>query len=62
MIEQYLLLSNGYYWIWYRDWEGKSNLNGPHSEKIINLPVIECKNPLDFKPINEDKINDTVLD
>ena len=43
----------GYYWIWYRE-NGKPKLNGPHSEKMLNLPVIQVDNPLSFKPPKEE--------
>jgi hypothetical protein len=51
-MEQYLLHDKlGYYWIWYRgSKDERPNLNGPHSEKMINLPVIEVDNPISFKP------------
>ena len=51
-MEQYLLQDNdrGYYWIWYRDEDGKVNLSGPHPEKMINLPVIRVDNPIGFTP------------
>lgn len=53
-VEQYLLQTpEGYYFIWYRDENGKPSLNGPHSEKMINLPVIKVQNPLSFEPINK---------
>jgi hypothetical protein len=39
----------GYYWIWYEK-NGKPQLNGPHSRKHLNLPVIKVKNPLKFDP------------
>jgi len=49
-IETYLLRDKkGYYWIWYKvPEEKKAQLNGPHSEKILNLPIIEVDNPLSF--------------
>ncbi len=51
-MEQYHLRDKkGYYWIWFRpDPDSKPQLNGPHMEPMINLPIIEVENPLGFKP------------
>lgn len=47
----YLLkCEKGYYWIYHPDENGKPCLNGPHSEKMVNLPEVKIANPLDFKP------------
>jgi len=50
--EQYLLQDQkGYYWIWAKsNKDEKPMINGPHSEKFVNLPVIKVENPLLFKP------------
>lgn len=49
-MRQYLLKCKQYYFIWYEPEPGKPQLNGPHMEPMINLPVIEVDNPLAFKP------------
>jgi len=47
----YLLIDPfGYYWVWYCDENGKIEINGPHSEKTINLDPINVENPFWFKP------------
>lgn len=51
-MEQYLLqCPKGYYWIWFKTSDmPKPRLNGPHSDKILNLPVIQVENPVAFNP------------
>lgn len=51
-MEQYQLqCGKGYYWIWYRmDKNDKPKISGPHSEAMLNLPVVKIDNPLTFKP------------
>ena len=52
MMEQYLLqCPRGYYWLWFKPAdEDEPQLSGPHSEKMLNLPVIQVENPLGFSP------------
>lgn len=40
---------HGYYWILYEDDSGR-HLNGPHSDKPINLPEILVDNPASYEP------------
>jgi len=50
-MEQYLLYTpDGYYFIWFKPNGKNPQLNGPHSDKPINLPIIKVDNPYGFKP------------
>jgi hypothetical protein len=56
--EQYLLLDDkGQFWIWTKENEMVSpSLKGPFQEKLVNLPVIQIKNPAQFNPKKKDSV------
>lgn len=49
-MKQYLLqTADSQYWLWYEGIDGPQ-LNGPHSDKMVNLPVIQVENPVGWTP------------